>query len=774
MLLTAPAEQRAYHLGRYPLEVLPREDALTRVETARPARAPAAPPPDPRSPLGQAVRRYLELFHPLVEGEVAPRKAPVPDDLARRMVDLKGYGYFMNADQIGICAMPDAGWLVGVERPDHGADPAQGQAQSQAQNHAHDHAHSHAVVILVAHGRIPEAGNPAYDWIAPDGAAAAELRAAEIAICLARHVRRLGFAARAHIAGAGAVDAERLAVLAGLAVRDGERLRNPFIKGGFALAAITTEYALEIDRPLARKALRKRGLRYWWGIRGATSGRERRRRAKRATHLSDYPMEQVKRVERPTTLILDDEVPRVPKRAAFFDRALRGDLGAKTQAERNRFAFKQPHTSGMMAPMRAMVPVQGGEPDAAADPSTHPDPAANARALKSLSYHLGAQVTGICEIPRYAWYSHDGNGAPIEPYHKYAVVILIDQEFDTMEGASGDDWISGAQSMRAYLRGAEIAGVMGDVVRQLGFPARSQTNVDSDVLHIPLMLHAGLGEMSRIGELVLNPFIGPRIKTVVLTTDMPLEVDLPIDFGLQYFCGNCTKCARECPCDAIPWGPKIMFNGYEIWKPDVERCARYRLTNSKGSACGRCMKTCPLNKVVDADGPVLERIASWCGINARFLKPVLVPIAVWLDDKIGNGKRKPIKKWWLDLEIVDGVCVEPLAGVNQRDIDPSHRIDPAKQKMAIYHADMMPAPNDLEPQPVDRKAAVAAAALAETPDEARARKAAGGPPPAHYTPTPPREGATSGATFDLANYGKPGSEAAGAADAKAKQPAPGE
>ena len=218
---------------------------------------------------------------------------------------------------------------------------------------------------------------------------------------------------------------------------------------------------------------------------------------------------------------------------------------------------------------------------------------------------------------------------PIEPYHRYAVVMLIDQGYDTMEGASGDDWISGAQSMRGYLRGAEIAGVMSEFLRAKGYPARAQTNADSDVLHIPLILWAGLGELSRIGELVLNPFVGPRFKSVVLTTDIPLEVDKPIDFGLQTFCGNCLKCARECPCDAIPFGDKVMFNGYEIWKPDVERCTRYRLTNPKGSACGRCMKTCPLNKVVDADGALMTRMASWLGVNAMWLKPLMVPIATF-------------------------------------------------------------------------------------------------------------------------------------------------
>ena len=77
-------------------------------------------------------------------------------------------------------------------------------------------------------------------------------------------------------------------------------------------------------------------------------------------------------------------------------------------------------------------------------------------------------------------------------------------------------------------------------------------------------------------------------------------------------------------------------------------------------------------------------------------------------------------------------------GVNSREIDPGHSIDPARQKLAIYPAAAMPAPDAEEPRPVDRKAALAATAELETPDEARARKNAGGAAPAHYTPTPPR------------------------------------
>jgi hypothetical protein len=37
-----------------------------------------------------------------------------------------------------------------------------------------------------------------------------------------------------------------------------------------------------------------------------------------------------------------------------------------------------------------------------------------------------------------------------------------------MEGASGDDWISVAQSMRAYLRFSLIGGVIAKQIRRLG------------------------------------------------------------------------------------------------------------------------------------------------------------------------------------------------------------------------------------------------------------------------------------------------------------------
>ncbi|MGI9415325.1 MAG: Fe-S protein [Hyphomicrobiales bacterium] len=725
MFLYPRSRKRPFHLGPFPLETLPRDLSRMVEEGARPPRrAPAHVVAG--APLSRAAERYRKIFARFVDGDPAPAKAPVPDDLDRRVQDIKGGAYFMDASQVGICAIPDTAWFKDTARPEH----------------------TFAIVILVEQPPAPKNDPMAAEWIDDALPAIADMRAAEIAVCIAGHIRMMGFSARAHIAGESLVDQDRLAVLAGLALRDGAGLTNPYAGRRFALASVSTDYALSQDDPLGAAAVRAMGLHYWWGINGARSGRERRRRARRPSHASRYPMEQVKRIDRPTTLIMDDEVPRVPKRAAFFQRALHGDLGEKSKHERSRFAFKTPFSMSLLNLIRSMVPHQDGD-TRVRNTSGYRDPAANARAVKTLSYALGSDLTGICEIPNYAWFSHQEDGEEIHPYHRYAVVMLIDQGYDTMEAASGDDWASGPQSMRSYLRGAEIAGIMAEFLRDKGFAARSQTNADSDVLHIPLILWAGLGELSRIGELVLNPFVGPRFKSVVLTTEMPLEIDKPIDFGLQEFCNNCLKCARECPCDAIPFGDKIMFNGYEMWKPDVERCTRYRLTNQRGAACGRCMKTCPINKVVDADGAVLTRIASWLGVNAMWLKPVMVPIATRVDDWLGNGRRNLVKKWWFDHEVVDGVTVDPPKGTNERDIDPKRKVDPAKQKMAYYPANAMPPPDVPGPVPLDRKAAMAAAAALETPEDARERMASGDAAPAHYAPTPP-----SGAKRESTETGK--------------------
>ena len=193
------------------------------------------------------VDRYREVYAGFVDGEVAPEIAPLPDDLVLRAADIKGGAYFMDASQVGICRLPVNAWCVD-------ATPLE---------------HDYAVVILVEHGRVPERGNLARDWVEPAVTATAEMRAAELAALVAGHIRQMGFAAQAHFAGHCDLDLERLAVLAGLALRREDELVNPYVGRAFTLAAVSTAYALAVDLPLAQGAARAKGLSYWWGRNGA-------------------------------------------------------------------------------------------------------------------------------------------------------------------------------------------------------------------------------------------------------------------------------------------------------------------------------------------------------------------------------------------------------------------------------------------------------------------------------------------------------------------------
>jgi len=636
------------------------------------------------TPLGRIVNEYIALFEQFRTEPPAPERAPYPPDPRRLSNELKANCYFLNASLAACCEIPDSAWTG-----------------------ARIEGHRHALAVVVEFGRDPAPGNLAADWVRGSEYDCALMRAAEIALISAAFLRRLGFSATAHTRDRTDVSHAVILRSAGLVYGN---LAAPFIGRRYASCIVTTAEPLAADLPLSGNGnLLEGGLGWWLGAGGSDTWWERWFAARRPSDGSRFPMENIKRVAETTTLIIEDEVPRVPKRANFFTRALNGDLGEKAQRERWRFAYKTPIADAYVKLIRAMVPHQNGEVSSGKNANTN-EPVANARAIKSLMYYLGADMAGACEAKRYAWYSHQDDGTPIDIYHRGALVMLVDQGFETMEGASGDDWISGAQSMRAYMRGGEICGVVAAFIRSLGWSARSQTNADSDVLQLPLVLLAGLGELSRIGELVLNPFVGPRFKSAVITTDLPLQWDQPIDFGLQDTCSKCMKCARECPCSAISFGDKVMFNGYEMWKPDVERCARYRVTNPHGSACGRCMKTCPYNH----EGLLAHRAFLWAAIRLPWTRRWIVRF----DDRIGNGSINEAKTWWTDLEIVAGKVVTPR-GANRRNLSVGK---PAKaQEIAYYPAAAMPPPDAKAPVPVDRKAALAQAARMESPAAARAR-----------------------------------------------------
>jgi ferredoxin-NADP reductase/ferredoxin len=745
-------KDRPVHLGPYPLERLKRMHTQPDLSRVPAMQALSFQDLNHSENLVNAMNRYEAMLDAIRDGLVKKERGEVPNDPLQRSNHLKAFGYYHDASQIGVCELlpemmlsepisnPAVDTLANELRTQQtktfaaGIDVVMAELKDtmEAPPTRVDH-HGHALVFLYEYPRDPGQDETGCDWFQDAQAQRACLRGAETVAVLSNYIRLLGYEARAHTGSCSDVDLNKLAVAAGLAEviesPHGPVIHNPYVGVNFALAAITTTFELATDKPLAStqdqgfmERLHSHGPAWWLG------GKPRNGFQKSAAHARPYqhrqfkdgayPFEHSKRVEQPTTFIDEIRVARVPKRTDMFARAIFGDMGKAVQdaARNGNYVRKSAASFGPRRPLAAFVLLQDGPKAPIVADSTR-DPQQNADNIKAALYFLGADAVGISRCPDWVYYSHDALGEPLAPYHENAISVVIDQGHETMEGASGDDWIACSQSMRAYLRFSLLGGIVAEQIRNLGYSARSHTVMDGEVLQPPLLLLAGLGEVSRIGEVILNPFLGPRLKSGAITTNMPLAYDKPIDFGLQNFCNQCNKCARECPSGAITAGPKTMFNGYEIWKSDSQKCTQYRITQPAGAMCGRCMKTCPWN----LEGLFAEAPFRWLASHA----PSAAKALAKLDDKLGNGSINPVKKWWWDLEMVnDGPYTLSKNGNHQRELQPDLELKFEDQTLAVYPANLAPPPYPF-PFPMDREAGIQAYKTMLSPDQYRARLARG-------------------------------------------------
>ncbi|GHA60747.1 hypothetical protein GCM10008927_27860 [Amylibacter ulvae] len=714
-------KNRPAHLGPYPLERLKRGAMPDLGQVNSSQRLSFHRETDPVS-IVNAMGEYQAMLDAIRIGIIAKVQSEIPANRNERSNHLKSFGYFSDASMVGVCALPD---IARLETPmrnpgiDHlAADLKTRQVKTLASGvdvimadlketmmapASSIDAHKFGIVFAYDMPRDPEHDEQGADWIQDAQAHRAALRANETACVIANYLRILGFDARAHSASCADVDLNKMAVAAGIATMDGQgQVIVPYLGQKFGLAAVTTELELAPDAPLA--PLDEQNTQSWaWrlGIGSQKNGRNFTAFSKRKFKDGDHPFETLKRVDEPTTFIDEPRIPRVPKRTDMFARALLGDMGKKVQdgARNGHYARKAAPSAAQRRALGAFIPLQDGDHAPTINKTTQ-SANKNADNIKAACYFLGVDAVGLSRCPDWVWYSHDARGNEIVPPHDQAINMVIDQGYETMEGASGDDWIACAQSMRAYLRFSLLGGVIAQHIRNLGYPAKAHTVMDGEVLQPPLLLLSGLGEVSRIGEVILNPFLGPRLKSGVVTTTMPMTHDKPIDFGLQTFCESCNKCARECPSGAITAGPKLMFNGYETWKSDSQKCTTYRITNMAGAMCGRCMKTCPWN----LEGIFKERPFRWLAMNM----PKAAPLLARLDDAVDNGTMNSTKKWWWDLEWCDDGAYRPTTnGVNERDLQKDLDLKFEDQTLAVYPANLAPIHLPY-PDPMNREQGIAA------------------------------------------------------------------
>ncbi|WP_406646116.1 reductive dehalogenase domain-containing protein [Aliisedimentitalea scapharcae] len=729
---------RPLHMGPFPLERLMR-GPVPDLDAVPPFHPLNFRRPDMPTSIVNAMGEYQAMMDAIRHGQVNPARAGCPESPLARANHIKAFGYFSDASMVGIGPLPNAARLEqpyrnpDIDRLSHDLKTRQTKTLASgidmimadlkdamnAPSTTID-AHTHAIVFLYDMPRDPGVDEIGCDWLQDAQHHRACLRATETAVVIANYIRLLGWDAKAHTATTSDVDLNKVTVAAGLASVRGSELTNPYVGARFGVAVVTTDFDLAHDRPLLppdqQPILQIKGPRWWVGAGSRRSALNRDPYEKRAFRDGPHPFETLSRVDTPTTYIDEPNVARVPKRADMFARAQFGDMGKANQeaAKGGHYARKAAPSMAQRRMLGAFVLLQDGASDAGPRPT---DAVRNAANIKAASYFLGVDAVGISRCPDWTWYSHDATGTPIEPDHDQAISMIIDQGFETTDGTSGDDWIAVAQSMRAYLRFSLLGGVIARQIRNLGYKAKAHTVLDGEVLQPPLLLLSGLGEVSRIGEVILNPFLGPRLKSGVVTTDMPLTHDKPIDFGLQNFCSSCNKCARECPSGAITAGPKLMFNGYEIWKSDSQKCTTYRIGTPGGAMCGRCMKTCPWN----LEGLFAEVPFRWAAMNF----PKTAPALAKLDDLVGNGEVNPVKKWWWDLELDTAGAYQPTPNpVNTRALQKDLTLNFADQTLAVYPAPLAPHPWPY-PFPMDREAGIEAYQAMITAEEYQSRRARG-------------------------------------------------
>ena len=234
------------------------------------------------------------------------------------------------------------------------------------------------------------------------------------------------------------------------------------------------------------------------------------------------------------------------------------------------------------------------------EPASLKDPERTAGLLKAVAMQFGSTLVGITELNPDWVYGHPIRGRgfentdePLEipEWWTYAVVVGVPMSWDPMYanptyGTSND----------AYSRSRIIATRLEIFIKSLGYAARTHVPGTSyDLMVPPVAIDAGLGEQGRHGVMI-TPEVGCNFRPAVVTTNIPLATDRPIDFGVQDFCAHCKVCAEACPSGAIPMGGKEEVRGYRRYKIDTARCLNFWSSNLGNMGCRICIAVCPYTR----------------------------------------------------------------------------------------------------------------------------------------------------------------------------------
>jgi ferredoxin len=259
-----------------------------------------------------------------------------------------------------------------------------------------------------------------------------------------------------------------------------------------------------------------------------------------------------------------------------------------------------------------------------AEPNGQLSPAELTTALKRYCADIGMTAVGIAQYnPVYTFAEAAGKHSLDR-----VIVCILEQNFEATQTAPSMTAERAAFAAYAGLmeRTARVAGYL----HELGYRAEAHDN-EGETIVIYYGEQAGLGQLGRNGQL-LTRAVGSRCRISVITTNAPLGLDAPQDYGVQAICDTCNVCAGRCPVGAIPL-KRVEYRGVEKSKLNTKRC--FPIV-AQADGCAICMKVCPVQKFgLDAVIEHLDRTGEILGKGTDDLEGY-----TWMDGKrYGSGQR---------------------------------------------------------------------------------------------------------------------------------------
>lgn len=273
-----------------------------------------------------------------------------------------------------------------------------------------------------------------------------------------------------------------------------------------------------------------------------------------------------------------------------------------------------------------------GEPNTVdGKPKEFKSPSEASYYVKAAAKLFKASAVGICK--------YDENWMYVENIKEFeelgfkpksVVVMAIQMNHEILRLYPRPAGLAGAAL--GYSNMAEVSSKVAAFISKLGYTSHSAGNHWG--ISVPLAISAGLGEGSRMGTL-LHPELGSGFRLCKVFTELELEADVPITFGVERFCNSCKKCADNCPSHAIYDGPKSFADGSNVstrtgikkWATDSVKCFEY--WGESHADCGRCITSCPYFKYDNW----VHRFAKLAVVT-----PGIQNVARYVDDLFGYGK----------------------------------------------------------------------------------------------------------------------------------------